>query len=204
MNDQGELLRGGGLRSTLDWSTASLPPHCRRRARCAGTGGCSNRSFAIRQRRDPAQRQPEGEHTVERSAATSFCRNVEEATKNGGVHQAIVTALDRQLKRSDKALTSNSAYRRYLRASTGGRTFEIDPGRLALSAAPAERATIEQAGEEWIVRSGRHGLAAVLLTAYDVALPPRVQTTPQPKPDGDGWPAPLKRRGRPRRGATRA
>ena len=39
--------------------------------------------------------------------------------------------MDQQLKRGDKALIGNSAYRRYLRATSGGRVFEIDPGKLA-------------------------------------------------------------------------
>jgi hypothetical protein len=42
-----------------------------------------------------------------------------------------VGALDRQLKRGDKALIGNSAYRRYLRTSSDSRAFEIDPGKLA-------------------------------------------------------------------------
>jgi hypothetical protein len=42
-----------------------------------------------------------------------------------------VQALDRQLKRGDKALIGNSAYRRYLRATSDQRAFEIDPGKLA-------------------------------------------------------------------------
>ena len=59
------------------------------------------------------------------------CRNEEEAEKDAAERQAIVAALDRQLKRGDKALIGNSAYRRYLRATIDGRAFEIDPGRLA-------------------------------------------------------------------------
>jgi Transposase DDE domain len=59
------------------------------------------------------------------------CRNQEEAEKDAAERQAIVTALDRQLRRGDKALIGNSGYRRYLRATVDGRAFEIDPGRLA-------------------------------------------------------------------------
>jgi hypothetical protein len=59
------------------------------------------------------------------------CRNEAEAEKDAADRRAIVTALQRQLKRGDKALIGNSAYRRYLRAASGGRAFEIDPGRLA-------------------------------------------------------------------------
>jgi len=43
----------------------------------------------------------------------------------------IVAALDQQLKRGDKALSGNSAYRRYLRTTSDARAFEIDPGQLA-------------------------------------------------------------------------
>ena len=39
-------------------------------------------------------------------------------------------ALNQQLKRGDKALIGNSAYRRYLR-TTSKKAFEIDPGKLA-------------------------------------------------------------------------
>jgi Transposase DDE domain len=59
------------------------------------------------------------------------CRNEAEAEKDGADRRAIVEALDRQLKRGDKALIGNSAYRRYLRTTTGCRAFEIDPGKLA-------------------------------------------------------------------------
>jgi hypothetical protein len=48
---------------------------------------------------------------------------------NDGLH--LVAALDQQLKRGDKALIGNSAYRRYLRITTGRRVFESDPGKLA-------------------------------------------------------------------------
>jgi hypothetical protein len=59
------------------------------------------------------------------------CRNEAEAAKDAADRRAIVEALDQQLKRGDKALIGNSAYRRYLRATTGRRAFEIDPGKLA-------------------------------------------------------------------------
>src|SRR5215207_788479 len=57
-------------------------------------------------------------------------RNEAEAEKDAADRQAIVAALDQQLKRGDKALIGNSAYRRYLRA-TSKKAFEIDPGKLA-------------------------------------------------------------------------
>src|SRR3954453_14091674 len=58
------------------------------------------------------------------------CRNEAEAAKDAAAPQAIVAPLDQQLKRGDKALIGNSAYRRYLRA-TSKKAFEIDPGKLA-------------------------------------------------------------------------
>ncbi len=59
------------------------------------------------------------------------CRNEAEAAKDAADRRAIVEALDRQLRRGDKALIGNSAYRRYLRTTTDTRAFEIDPGKLA-------------------------------------------------------------------------
>ena len=59
------------------------------------------------------------------------CRNEAEAAKDAADRRAIVEALDQQLKRGDKALIGNSAYRRYLRTTSDQRAFEIDPGKLA-------------------------------------------------------------------------
>jgi hypothetical protein len=59
------------------------------------------------------------------------CRNEAEAEKDAADRHAIVDALDQQLKRGDKALIGNSAYRRYLRTTSDARVFEIDPGKLA-------------------------------------------------------------------------
>jgi hypothetical protein len=59
------------------------------------------------------------------------CRNEAEAARDTADRRAIIEALDQQLKRGDKALIGNSAYRRYLRTTTGSRAFEIDPGKLA-------------------------------------------------------------------------
>ena len=44
-------------------------------------------------------------------------RNDAEAEKDRAVRQAIVTGLEAQLKKGDKALVGNSAYRRYLKTS---------------------------------------------------------------------------------------
>jgi hypothetical protein len=59
------------------------------------------------------------------------CRNEAEAEKDRKDREAIVTALDAQLKRGDKALVGNSAYRRYLRKTADGPAFAIDAGKLA-------------------------------------------------------------------------
>src|ERR671917_1120730 len=59
------------------------------------------------------------------------CRNEAEAAKDAAERRAVVEALDRQLKRGDKALIGNSGYRRYLRRAGKGQAFEIDPGKLA-------------------------------------------------------------------------
>jgi len=59
------------------------------------------------------------------------CRNEAEAVKDAADRMAIVAALDAQLKRGDKALIGNSAYRRFLRGTGKVRAFEIDPGKVA-------------------------------------------------------------------------
>jgi hypothetical protein len=64
------------------------------------------------------------------------CRNEAEAEKDRADRQAIVDGLEKQLKKGDKALIGNSAYRRYLRRvrdadGPGGPAFEIDAGKLA-------------------------------------------------------------------------
>ncbi|WP_176599483.1 MULTISPECIES: IS1634 family transposase [Sphingobium] len=58
------------------------------------------------------------------------CRNEAEAARDKAERQQIIAGLEAQLKKGDKALVGNSAYRRYLRA-TGKKAFEIDVGKLA-------------------------------------------------------------------------
>lgn len=58
-------------------------------------------------------------------------RNEAEAAKDKADRQAIIEGLQAQLKKGDKALVGNSAYRRYLRKTGKDSTFEIDPGKLA-------------------------------------------------------------------------
>jgi hypothetical protein len=61
------------------------------------------------------------------------CRNEKEAEIDRKDREAVVAALDAQLKKGDKGLIGNSAYRRYLRkvGAKGERSFEIDAGKLA-------------------------------------------------------------------------
>lgn len=58
-------------------------------------------------------------------------RNDAEAEKDRADRQAVVAGLEAQLRKGDKALVGNSAYRRYLRRTDAGRAFEVDPGKLA-------------------------------------------------------------------------
>lgn len=58
-------------------------------------------------------------------------RNEAEAAKDRADRQAIIDGLQAQLKKGDKALVGNSAYRRYLRKAGKGQSFEIDAGKLA-------------------------------------------------------------------------
>ncbi|MER9121405.1 hypothetical protein NKH93_33570 [Mesorhizobium sp. M0954] len=62
------------------------------------------------------------------------CRNEAEAEKDKADRQAIVEGLQKQLKKGDKALVGNKAYRRYLK-SVAKDAFEIDLGKLAQEAA---------------------------------------------------------------------
>ena len=62
------------------------------------------------------------------------CRNEAEAENDRAEREAILAGLAAQLKKGDKALIGNSAYRRFLRktaAAKGGPAFEIDAGKLA-------------------------------------------------------------------------
>lgn len=62
------------------------------------------------------------------------CRNEAEAEKDRADRQAVVAGLEAQLRKGDKALIGNSAYRRFLRKTKATKdkpAFEIDPGKLA-------------------------------------------------------------------------
>jgi hypothetical protein len=58
------------------------------------------------------------------------CRNHQEAEKDAAGRAAIVTALERQLAKGDKALVGNTGYRRYLK-TVGEDRFAIDPDKVA-------------------------------------------------------------------------
>jgi hypothetical protein len=221
------------------------------------------------------------------------CRNEAEAEKDRADRQAILTGLEQQLQRGDKALIGNSAYRRYLRRTGQGQAFEIDPGKLAeearydgifvlrtnarvtplqamlryrellsvetlfrktkcvLRTRPIyhssdaairghvfcsfltlvlqkelfercraagftpewddvlrdldrlQQAEVAQGGKTWSVRTDVGATASALLRACGLAIPPRIQGIPPPAPAAASPPATPKRRGRPRRGATR-
>jgi hypothetical protein len=53
------------------------------------------------------------------------CRNREEMKKDAAARAAILTALERQLKKGDKSLVGNKGYRRFL-ATPGDGRFAID------------------------------------------------------------------------------
>jgi transposase len=61
------------------------------------------------------------------------CRNHAEAARDAANRQAILDGLRRQLKKGDKALVGNSAYRRYLKTPKRGH-FAIDEARVAKDA----------------------------------------------------------------------
>jgi hypothetical protein len=220
-------------------------------------------------------------------------RNEAEAEKDAADRAAIIAALDQQLKRGDKALIGNSAYRRYLRATTKT-AFAIDIGKVAeearydglfvlrtnaritplqavlryrelltvealFRAAKAsfdtrpifhcsdaairghvfcsflalllqkelfescsetgmtvewanllrdldrlQEATLASGGKTWTVRTEATGAIPALMRFAGVLLPARVRaTSPPPEAAAPQQPSP-KRRGRPRRSATRA
>lgn len=56
------------------------------------------------------------------------CHNEEQAAKDRADRQAILAALEDQLKRGDKSLVGNKGYRKYLKAH--GRRFEIDKQKV--------------------------------------------------------------------------
>jgi len=62
------------------------------------------------------------------------CRNEERAAEDAATRAAILDALTRQLGHGDKSLIGNAGFRRYLRRTTDGHAFAIDPERVAAEA----------------------------------------------------------------------
>jgi transposase len=60
------------------------------------------------------------------------CHNEDQAKKDAHDREMILTALEDQLKRGDKALVGNKGYRKYLKAV--GSRFEIDPAKAEAEA----------------------------------------------------------------------
>src|SRR5262249_50564867 len=58
------------------------------------------------------------------------CRNHQEAEKDAADRASIVAALERQLAKGDKALVSNTGFRRYLK-TISQEHFAIDPDKIA-------------------------------------------------------------------------
>src|SRR3954453_1429810 len=66
-----------------------------------------------------------------------------------------------------------------------------------------QQAEVIQGGKTWKVRTDVEATASALLRACGIAIPPRIQGIPPPAPAAASPPPAPKRRGRPRRGATR-
>jgi hypothetical protein len=62
-----------------------------------------------------------------------LCRNEEEAVKDAEARAAILATLERKLAQGDKALVSNTGFRRFL-GSRKGERFTIDPAKVAADA----------------------------------------------------------------------
>jgi transposase len=67
-----------------------------------------------------------------------------------------------------------------------------------------QQAEVSQGGKTWTVRTDVGATASALLRACGIAIPPRIQGIPPPTPAAASPPPAPKRRGRPRRGATRS
>ena len=105
---------------------AHRQPGAHRGAR--GTRSPSRRSVS----NGPGARRPSSSsrRSRPRAGATSCAATKPRRARTPPTAKPSSAALDQQLKRGDKALIGNSAYRRYLRA-TSKKAFEIDPGKLA-------------------------------------------------------------------------
>jgi transposase len=87
------------------------------------------------------------------------------------------------------------------RCQTAGFTSDWDDALRDLDR--LQQAQLTQSGKSWSVRTDVGATASALLRACGIAIPPRIQGIPPPAPAVAGLPPAPKRRGRPRRGATR-
>jgi hypothetical protein len=62
-----------------------------------------------------------------------LCRNHQEATQDAATRDAILTSLERQLAKGDKALVANTGFRRFLKTEGHGH-FAIDPAKAEADA----------------------------------------------------------------------
>ena len=62
-----------------------------------------------------------------------LCRNHQQATQDAATRDAILTSLERQLAKGDKALVANTGFRRFLKTEGHGH-FAIDPAKAAADA----------------------------------------------------------------------
>ncbi len=92
--------------------------------------------------------------------------------------------------------------RKELQGHWDGAALKPEWGDLLRDLDRLQEATLEQAGRTWRLRTEATGAVPPLLKALGIALPPRVQATGPPA--AATAPTFRKRRGRPRRSATRA
>ena len=91
------------------------------------------------------------------------CVNTDQAKKDKADREAIVGALEEQLKRGDKSLVGNRGYRKYLR---GGEThFEID----------RQWVEVEHQHKRFRLRSEARGVCNQVFQAVGVAFPPTLE-----------------------------
>lgn len=111
------------------------------------------------------------------------CRNQAVAAEEAETRRKVVAALDEQLKRGDKALIGNSAYRRFLRPVAEGKPgrkrkrFEIDAGKLTEWADllrdldRLQEVTISKRGQQMVLRTPATGSIGLVFKAAVVAPP---------------------------------
>src|SRR5580704_15217238 len=81
--------------------------------------------------------------------------------------------------------------------------FDPEWGDVVRDLDRVEEVTVDQQAKRFLLRSDAPGCAASVFGAVGVALPPLVRQFPAAQAPPEPAAAPAKRRGRPRRGATR-